>query len=78
MRATFRKTQLISQDRSIYIAYEGIEIVTLENGDCCIHALYPRGRSIPMGTYHSRELAESICNEIMNAVEEGRPRYLLP
>ena len=78
MRATLRKTQLISQDDTCWYPCEGARVASLKSGGYCIMAWRAGGSEVLMGIYRSKDKAMAICQEIMYAVTEGKERYWLP
>lgn len=78
MKTTVRATQIVSQNRDYYNSYTGVRIALLKNGLYGIYAINTKGPDILIGQYRSAEHAKSICNEIINAVTDGKRSYWMP
>ena len=78
MKTTIRQTQLISQNKDYFNSYTGVRIAQLKNGLYGIYAINPKGADTLIGQYRSKAHAESICNEIVHAVTDGKQAYWMP
>ncbi len=77
MKATYRKLQIVSQDRMSVLGYDGVKVrKDRDNGYtiCVIEygALYPVGKYCSMGK------VQAILSEVLYYANSGKTHYYMP
>lgn len=77
MKATYRKLQIVSQDRMSVLEYGGVKVRKDRDNGYTICAI-EHGALYPVGKYYSMEKVQAILSEVLYYASSGKTHYYMP